>query len=425
VQRQFKAQQRMAEEEAQKKIQELERQVQSAARAEEDHRHFELNMRMLEEQLMHVLPLVKEANLIAEELRRPHRLEAKMQVDLSGERANRGAVRVAAAVMQDGVRLYEWSPETLENRVFMMRDLLQRCIDEGTDENIPKADDPFWDPVNAERAIGAASVLLEGLLLQVENRVDARILSAEGHQVGTLRVELWPVSKDGEPGVPDEEVVDDPDELLGSCFPVLVKVVSASGLPKELANDPRVQFSFFYDGRPHEVPPVFGFNCEPQFNFEKILVQETVTTRFLEYLRSKTLIFHVFGKDSEAMKFQQRPGATPREAMNGGTSAARSTPRGGSGATPRGTSQDTAQGEPAPPEPVPPAIVEFEPEAEMPQELQTSDSPSAPAQAPEPVEQQPKVPSLAEIRQQTEQATKPLESEPSTGGKKSKACCIL
>merc|ERR1719476_1241285 len=129
------------------------------------------------------MPLVKEANLIAEELGKPHRLETKMQVNLGSGRT-RGTINVTAAVSQDGVQLYEWTPETLENRVFIMRELLQRCEDEGLEvaHTLTLEEDPFWDPVEDERLIGVAQVLLEGLLMQVSNELDARVLSTEGHQ---------------------------------------------------------------------------------------------------------------------------------------------------------------------------------------------------------------------------------------------------
>jgi hypothetical protein len=301
LQREFEERQRIAEETAQRRIEELERKAAKAAAEEEDHRQHEINMRKLEEELMFVMPLVKEANLIAAELQRPHRLETRMQVELSGERS-RGTICVTAAVLQDGIRLYEWSPETLENRVFLLRELLQKVEEEGLQAatDLLSEDDPLWDPVEVERLIGVSQVLLEGLLLQVDNQLDARILSTEGHQSGSLRVELWPVAKDGSPGIPDEEVVDDAEELLGTEMKILLKVPHASDLPESLANDVRVEFDYFIDERPYQIPKVEGFCCNPKFGYEHRFVQDPVTSRFLEYLRSKTLVFRVYGRDSAA-----------------------------------------------------------------------------------------------------------------------------
>jgi len=301
LQAEFQERQHKAEEAAQRRIEELERKAQKAAAEEEDHRQHELNMRRLEEQLMFVMPLVKEANLIAVELNRPQRLETKMQVELDAEHS-RGAIHVTAAVCRDGVRLYEWPPETLENRVYLLRELLQRCEEEGLEvaDGLRSEDDPLWDPIEVERKIGVAQLLLEGLLLQVENQLDAKILSTEGKQTGTLRVEVWPVAKDGSPGIPDEDVVEDPQALLGSRMAVLLRVPKATGLPETLANDVRVEYDYFIDEQPRQIPPVPGHCCDPDFNYETTIVQDPVTSRFLEYLRNKTLLFRVYGHDSSA-----------------------------------------------------------------------------------------------------------------------------
>ena len=36
-----------------------------------------------------------------------------------------------------------------------------------------------------------------------------------------------------------------------------------------------------------------GFNCNPQFSYEKTFLQDPVTSRFLEYLRTQTITFYV------------------------------------------------------------------------------------------------------------------------------------
>lgn len=299
LQREFEDRQRNAEAAAAKRIQDLEAAAKKAVAEEEDHRQHELAMQRLEEELMNVMPLVKEANLIAQELKRSERLETKMHCELNG--GKRGSVRVMAAVMRDGVRLFEWSPETLENRVFLLREILQRCEEEGFEvaDQMADEDDPLWDPIVVERLIGVSQVLLEGLLLQVENAVDTRILSSEGHQAGMLRVEVVPLSYEGTPGVPDSEIVDEPEDLLGARLGCMIHVVRASDLPENLANDVRVEYHYFVDEKPHEVPMVLGHNEHPIFNYSKTFVQDPVTSRFLEYLQTK-LVFRVYGKDSSA-----------------------------------------------------------------------------------------------------------------------------
>jgi len=426
LQREFEDRQKQQDEASQRRIQELEKKAQKAAAEEEDHRQHELNMRKLEEQLMFVMPLVKEANLIAVELNRPHRLETKMEVELSSERS-RGTIHVTAKVLRDGVCMYEWSPETLENRVFLLRELLQRCEEEGMEaaQHLSDEDDPLWDPVEAERLIGVAQVLLEGLLLQVENELDARILSMEGHQCGSLRVEVWPLAKDGSLGIPDEEVVEDAEELLGTRMAILVRIPSASGLPEDLANDVRVEYDYFIDEKPQQVPRLSGHGCDPEFKYEHTFVQDPVTSRFLEYLRAKMLVFRVYGRDVAAEKKQAEADA----AVQAAALAAAPAPR-----------VET------PPEPSPEPVMQLAEEPLPRQETpplqdvgtgdvmaeQTASAPPSPeqhksAEALSPsTASPPKAPSLAEVRRDQEKAAELMDTAPETSGKpKSKACSIL
>merc|ERR1712151_1244032 len=80
---------------------------------------------------------------------------------------------------------------------------------------------------------------------------------------------------------------------------ILVEVIRASGLPGELANDVRVEYEYFVDEKPHQVGPVPGPNCNPEFNYKQTFVQDPVTSRFLEYLQTK-LVFRVYGRDAAA-----------------------------------------------------------------------------------------------------------------------------
>lgn len=220
-----------------------------------------------------------------------------------GDGKSRGSIRVLASMKLNGVRVYDWNAEILENRVFLMRELLQRCEEEGFEvaDDLPPEQDPFWDPVEDERLIGEAQILLEGLLMQMENQLDARILSAEGHQVGTLHIEVWPLNKEGNPGVPDDEIVDEPQELLGSRMGVQVKVTYARDLPEALANDVRIEYQWFIDQHPYRLNPSYGYNTNPKFDHKQVFVQDPVTSRFLEYLE-KALVFRVYGRDLQAAR---------------------------------------------------------------------------------------------------------------------------
>jgi hypothetical protein len=96
---------------------------------------------------------------------------------------------------QEGFTLFEWSPDTLENRVFLMRELFDHwCCNEFFDMNsLPRSRDPFWDPVMTEYVVGSCRIYLEPLAFQCEAVADAKLLSSDGKPLDTtLRVELLP-----------------------------------------------------------------------------------------------------------------------------------------------------------------------------------------------------------------------------------------
>jgi len=180
---------------------------------------------------------------------------------------------------------------------------------------------------------------MRGLLDQVEIQQDLRILSSEvlakaqtpasrlsaPQQVGTLRVELWPCAQDGTPGVPDADLVDEPKELLGTRMVVLVHVVRANGLPDDLALDPRVEFEYFLGDIPHQVSPILGHTCDPQFDFKRVLVQDPVTSRFLDHCSKRSIVFRVYGSDADARRLQSEAAAQVRETIGLDTSVGSTT----------------------------------------------------------------------------------------------------
>jgi hypothetical protein len=46
---------------------------------------------------------------------------------------------------------YEWTLDKFENRVFMIRDILEEYFETDELTKISKVQDPFWDPPNVER----------------------------------------------------------------------------------------------------------------------------------------------------------------------------------------------------------------------------------------------------------------------------------
>ncbi|EER00662.1 hypothetical protein Pmar_PMAR017490, partial [Perkinsus marinus ATCC 50983] len=86
--------------------------------------------------------------------------------------------------------------------------------------------------------------------MQLENELDAKVMSSStGCPVGTLKCAVWPLSKDGSSTtVPDEEIVEEPSQLVGQPLSFRLVVKQASCLtPKELANNVTVRYRWQLD----------------------------------------------------------------------------------------------------------------------------------------------------------------------------------
>ncbi|KYF42683.1 putative Chromosome-associated kinesin KLP1, partial [Toxoplasma gondii ARI] len=163
-----------------------------------------------------------------------------------------------------------------------------------------KEEDPFWDPIEKEKCIGKAVLFLQSLTAQLESESNAHIFNKEGVEVGQLNVAVFPVTKDGKE-LEDDDIKESPEELLGTSAYYEVRILSASGLPKELSNNTFVKFKFFRCSSYTETPRVRGSTANPVFNFRKIF-EESVTPAFTDYLENEVLIFEVYGEDLRATK---------------------------------------------------------------------------------------------------------------------------
>jgi len=110
----------------------------------------------IEERLAKLIPLINEANSMADELKKPVRFEARLVVksnnvnlstldELKSLKTIDVTIRVTAL---DNGNVWNWNHVKFDSRLFMMRELYQEYMDFGP-RDIPKSKDPFWDPVRA------------------------------------------------------------------------------------------------------------------------------------------------------------------------------------------------------------------------------------------------------------------------------------
>jgi len=135
----------------------------------------------VEKQLNHLLPLVNEANLAATEMKRDLKFNTKMvkQLDPFGDVSNSKTEILVKIDNNEEKYYYEWPVDKFENRLFMIRELLEEFFDSGNMPNVSKEEDPFWDPPNPI-LIGQSFLQLESLGLCFPNELEVAILSIDG-----------------------------------------------------------------------------------------------------------------------------------------------------------------------------------------------------------------------------------------------------
>lgn len=170
--------------------------------------------------------MINEANLAATELKRDikfcAKLVKKMDPFLKAGALSQGPTDVLIRVDNNEEKyFYEWPAEKFQNRIFMIREILDQYFDTGDIPKLGRNEDPFWDPPNPI-LIGQSYLSLGALGFVVESELDAAILSIDGTagKNGTVSVKYEPCDAEGRPFCQDEEnedpekYADMPDELF-------------------------------------------------------------------------------------------------------------------------------------------------------------------------------------------------------------------
>jgi hypothetical protein len=222
----------------------------------------------IEAQLAALMPLVNEANSMADELRKQVRFEARLAVKASAvslsaldEMRNLKQIEVTIRVVsQANGNVWTWNTTKFDNRLFLMREVYQDFQQYGP-RDIPKSKDPFWDPPEAIE-IGKAYVYLKALSQLVEIENEFSIVDYKGDEQGKLAVDIYPETLDGG----EVDYLTDSTELIGKGVQFLVRIAHAKGIPAKFSNDVYVGFSF--NGDHKETEPCEQKSTEPKFKFE-------------------------------------------------------------------------------------------------------------------------------------------------------------
>ena len=258
----------------------------------------------VEKSLNELLPLVNEANLAAAELGREVRFNTRLvkMLDpfLKDGQMSSGKTQVLVKVDNGEEKYYyEWQPEKFQNRLFMIRELLEEYFDTGVKPNLNKNEDPFWDPPNPI-LIGQSFLQLEPLGVCFENHLEATILSIDGKggKQGMVSIGYEPCNSVGELGeefVDEKFLVEDVEELLGEkdlFFKVFIK--NAKNLPKSLCRNPFVTYQFKFDKQVYQTEECNGSSNSPVWNYENVHKIDEITPQICDELKNGSVSFMVY-----------------------------------------------------------------------------------------------------------------------------------
>jgi hypothetical protein len=196
-------------------------------------------------------PSVNEANLIAEELEKKTVFTPKIlnvlprkatEEDLNSDSWDK---RLCIEVVNYEYQLiWIWDLDRFENRLNMMRELMEDYRATNRLPQLSPENDPYWDPPE-EHLIGVAYYSLKPLALLFDNPFDLRIVSTAGGEAGNVKVNIVPIDEDGNPL---EEGPESPEELIGTQINFRVEVIEARGLPATHANNVSCKYEIFNFG---------------------------------------------------------------------------------------------------------------------------------------------------------------------------------
>eukprot|EP00742_Colponemidia_sp_Colp-10_P006091 GILJ01006518.1.p1 GENE.GILJ01006518.1~~GILJ01006518.1.p1 ORF type:complete len:1181 (-),score=265.27 GILJ01006518.1:214-3756(-) len=300
--------QRAKELEASRKQQEAEEQLAKEKKmleqVEQERKKKSRQRKKLEASLANVLPLVKEASMIAGELDKNVTFQTKLVtvvpsgVNLSPleELQNMSVETKIEVVSTDDNCVWLWSIDKFESRLYLMKDLLEAYFEDAQSLNsLPKDQDPFWDPPESQ-LLGRAHVYLKPLSYMIDVTGEVAVVNYQGKKEGVLSVNLIPTSPDGdsEPDIDDD--FEGPEQLLGKRFDFRVEIPFADKLNPAFCKDVFVRYTFFLEDEPRETALFAGISTNPKWNYKQQITIPSVTESFVKYLEKDAITFEVYGQ---------------------------------------------------------------------------------------------------------------------------------
>uniref|UniRef100_H2ZK91 Kinesin-like domain-containing protein n=1 Tax=Ciona savignyi TaxID=51511 RepID=H2ZK91_CIOSA len=227
---------------------------------------FRRSICQLREELVRAQTLTREANDLAEEMKRDTEFTVTMRIPTHNLTPNRKQGTLlcepAVQVIRQGKDCQVWSVEKLSNRIVDMREMYQAHQVDGNAQN--KYDDPFNETDRSQLLVGVANVFLTCLLQGNSLRYPVPIINQHGQVAGKLLVDVQRVGGEiperllfgdsSSESKKNDGVISNSSSSSGLLYH-RVTIMEANGLSTSLSPFVECQYSFLDCPEVTLVPP--------------------------------------------------------------------------------------------------------------------------------------------------------------------------
>jgi hypothetical protein len=104
-----------------------------------------------------------------------------------------------------------------------------------------------------------------------------------------------PCDEDGNEELEEDELPEDPSEMLNQPLNFKVKIERITGLPEDFCTNIYCEYKFYMDEEVHKTQVCLGKNVSPEIGYEKIHRVHCVTDFLLKYLQEDKMTIKIYG----------------------------------------------------------------------------------------------------------------------------------
>ena len=128
----------------------------------------------------------------------------------------------------------------------VMRDLLSTYEEQGQVDGLNNDDNPFMD-TNEPSLIGEGYYRLEPLAYLIDNPITINLIGSNYENHGSLECNVIPVDPEGNEDLPEDDLPDQPEDLMDRRMDFVVHIEKASNLPTNFCKDVFVQYQLYLE----------------------------------------------------------------------------------------------------------------------------------------------------------------------------------